>query len=292
VAQRLSRCCERQGWLPEAMRTRSCTVDRSIDPGAALLFAALPKGRGRGRRVYLTSFAYGEEYETMQVALGDSALRHGATHLVPWRRADLCKTAFYRENRAVLDLQRGSGYWLWKPFIILQLLLAIDEGDYVWYHDSGYTIKADVTPIIDWAERFNDGIMPGIYLPCYASREWTKRDCYVYMGCDDERFWNHCLIQPGWSFWRKSPRSIDIVAQWLHHALDPRILTDHPNTCGLPNLPGFIDHRHDQSVFTNIFIKNGLKSFGTPDDPLPRYPKDIEYLADRAARFLDASAGG
>jgi len=44
------------------------------------------------------------------------------------------------------------------------------------------------------------------------------------------------------------------VANWLTFASDPRAVTDQPNELG-ENLPGFKDHRHDQSVFSLLCKK-------------------------------------
>lgn len=292
VARRLSQAVAAQGWFDAAMRGLCLPDVSALDPFVRRQFPGLFTGTAArspaGRRVCFVSFAFGAAYEALQARMAEAAIGCGATCVAPWRREDLMATDFYRANRTVLDLRRGAGYWLWKPYIILQALLAAEEGDWVWYHDSGYPLETDITPIIDWADGYNDGYMPGIYLPCYKNREWTKRDCYVVMGCDVPAVWDHCLIQPGWSFWRKSPKTVAIIAEWLKYAVDPRALTDHPNVCGQPNLPEFIDHRHDQSVFTCLFAKLGLTTFGNPDDPLPRYPKDIHFLVERASAFLDA----
>ena len=40
---------------------------------------------------------------------------------------------------------------------------------------------------------------------------------------------------------------------------------DGPNACGLPNRPDFVDHRHDQSVLTNLVVKHDVKPFRIDD---------------------------
>jgi len=43
--------------------------------------------------------------------------------------------------------------------------------------------------------------------------------------------------------------------------LDERIASErNQNTCGLPNLPGFVEHRGDQSILTNLSIKYDIKT--------------------------------
>ena len=53
----------------------------------------------------------------------------------------LRKTNFYKKNKNILDEPRGAGYWLWKPYIILETFKQIDEGDVVLYIDSSDTFK-------------------------------------------------------------------------------------------------------------------------------------------------------
>lgn len=203
--------------------------------------------------------------------LNISALKYGGfTEVSVWNLNRLRKTEFYNRNRKILNQSRGAGYWLWKPFIILNELKNKNDGDYVVYSDCGRggkyrIITRNINLLLEWSSRYNNGVLPGLYAPQYgASKTWTKRDCYVLTGCDKEVFWEHCQIQASFSIWEKNEMSITFLRKWLEYCQDERMLTDIPNTCGLPNLPGFIEHRHDQSVLTLCAVKNGFKGFGNP----------------------------
>ena len=54
------------------------------------------------------------------------------------------------------------------------------------------------------------------------------------------------------------------LQEWAEAMSDPRVLTDMPNTCGLPNLEEFVDHRHDQSVLTIIAARHGIVPAPSP----------------------------
>ena len=41
----------------------------------------------------------------------------------------------------------------------------------------------------------------------------------------------------------------------LNYSTDKRIITDDPNTQGLPNYPGFKSNRHDQTVLSILYKK-------------------------------------
>jgi hypothetical protein len=144
----------------------------------------------------------------------------------------------------------------------LEKLAAVADGDFVIYSDcgrgNGFRFLRAVDPLLEWVDSLGDGAMPGVSVPQYGSNaKWTKRDCFVYMDCDNERFWQHPQIQATHSVWKKTRATTDFVATWLRYCCDPRIITDAPNTSGLNNLPGFVEHRHDQSVLTNLVIASG-----------------------------------
>jgi hypothetical protein len=86
---------------------------------------------------------------------------------------------------------------------------------------------------------------------------WTKRDCFVLMGMDNEVARNTPQALASSFVCRKTPSSIAFVEEWLRLVQDPRIVTDLPNTQGLPNYPEFKDHRHDQSVMSLLTLKYG-----------------------------------
>jgi len=81
------------------------------------------------------------------------------------------------------------------------------------------------------------------------------------MDCDESIYKESPQVQATFSIWKKNADSIDFVQKWLKYGQDRRIITDDENTCGLPNDPQFIRHRWDQSILTNLVIKEGLIPF-------------------------------
>jgi hypothetical protein len=216
----------------------------------------------RRYKVHLITFASGG-FSNAQQWLARSALEFGRIDFVcAFSPSNIQHTKFYTAHRDILDAPRGAGYWLWKPYLILEKLTAVADGDFVIYWDcgrwSGYRFLRAVDPLLEWADTLGDGAMPGVSVPHYGlNAKWTKRDCFIYMDCDSERFWQHPQIQGTYSVWKKTRATTHFVATWLRYCCDPRIITDAPNTCGLDNLPGFVEHRHDQSVLTNLVIASG-----------------------------------
>ena len=40
----------------------------------------------------------------------------------PFNRKQLESTKFYKDNKKILDQDKGAGWWLWKPYYILEVL--------------------------------------------------------------------------------------------------------------------------------------------------------------------------
>ena len=88
----------------------------------------------------------------------------------------------------------------------------------------------------------------------YKNSDWTKRDCFELMNAYTEKYHNAIQVEAGIIVCKKTKFSLDAMSIWLEYCKIPQIITDMPNTCGKDNLPGFQDHRHDQSILTNIMI--------------------------------------
>jgi hypothetical protein len=73
------------------------------------------------------------------------------------------------------------------------------------------------------------------------------------------------------------------VEMWLDACTDARVLTDAPNTCGQPNLPGFVEHRHDQSVLSVLFWRerDRLPHRTCPPAVKPGYLRHHRRLQER-----------
>ena len=230
-------------------------------------------------------------YAKRQQHLHQSASTHGGiTKHHPWNRDMLRETEFYKAHREILDQKRGAGYWLWKPYLILKLLHEIPEGDFLVYHDVGRAIRRNIhvgyeftrsiQPLIDWTEH-NGGIYPGVAVPIYGpNKKWIKRDCFVLMDCDSEKYWNHCQIQASFNIWQNLPATQEFIKEWLHYCSNPRILTDIPDQCKEPAFDEFEDHRHDQSILTNMVIKYQTPVYGNVAKDTFKY-RDINHVLMR-----------
>ena len=101
------------------------------------------------------------------------------------------------------------------------------------------------------------------------------------MDCDKTNYWNADQVEAGIIAFKKTDENILFLQEWLEYAKNKYILTDHPNTSGKANFDSFIDHRHDQSILTNLCIKydvklvNGIRKYaGVNIQDIMNYPVD------------------
>lgn len=161
---------------------------------------------------------------------------------------------FKTVNSEIWNQPRGYGYWMWKPYIILDYLNNhCDENDMVVYCDAGDFFWKDVL------DQFCDDVSDEKPVTAIKSRHWTqaqytKMDCMVLMGCDDEKYLTSQIYASLIAI-KNNSISRGFINEWLEYCKNVNILTDAPNICGKDNFPEFIDHRHDQSIFTNLMNK-------------------------------------
>jgi len=211
------------------------------------------------------SFANERYYSSLDL-LEKSSVEIGGVDLFVRRTAEqLKRTDFWNKNRYILDRPRGAGYWIWKPHIILETMENLEDGDVVMYSDAGLKVIDDLGPLFTATVGNSNGGKVLFKVPGpHVNRMWTKRDCFVLTGCDEKKYWDGILTNGAVSLWTKSDENLEYLKIYLRYLRDPRIVTDDLNMCGMPDLQGFKEHRHDQSVLSLLSIKNSLELYRDP----------------------------
>lgn len=153
----------------------------------------------------------------------------------------------------------GFGFYSWKPVIILDVLNKIEDGDVVLYHDAGrieykYEFKNDINILVkEVIEKYN-GI--GVGLGPFKQKDWCKKDCFVYMNCNEEKYWNLNQLSANWSIWEKNSLSKEILELWQMYCFHPHgIVTTYDTESNLSDFDTFREHRWDQAILTNLIYK-------------------------------------
>ncbi|MDQ7989788.1 MAG: hypothetical protein REI09_09175 [Candidatus Dactylopiibacterium sp.] len=195
---------------------------------------------------------------------------------------------FVAQFRARLDpAARGFGYWCWKPQVILQALDGLAEGDVLQYTDSGCHLnekgRARLHEYFSMAARSETGLLvfqaippsfhDGRPLLDLRERKWAKADLLAHFGfLDDQAVLESQQIGAGVIFVRKCRRSQEIIREWLGvYEMDFSLGDDTPSR--IPDLPGFVEHRHDQSIFSLLCKKHGVAGISSYEYWYPRRGK-------------------
>ncbi len=216
----------------------------------------------------LVTFATGS-FASAQQRLVDSARSlAGFRKSIAWD-ADRLRDAGFGADMPDLLSKRGAGYWMWKPFIVLAALEDTTlDSDWVLYYDvgagKGNRITREMDPLANWADRVNGGLMPGVLIPEFGPTAWwTRRDTFIGMDCDGPRYHQLPQVQATFCLFRRGERSRAFVQRWWEAARQIALIGEGEDAPNAPNLPGFLGHRHDQSILTLLCAREGVVPFGS-----------------------------
>ncbi|WP_432633781.1 hypothetical protein [Brachyspira sp.] len=174
---------------------------------------------------------------------------------------------------------RGFGYWCWKPFVILKTLENIKDGDILVYADIGCHINKE------GEKRFNEYLDIVIehkalcFKLSYLERYWTKADLFNYFDkLNDKNITDTPQRPSGFFICEKNNINLEFVNKWLQVYYDDfSLIDDTPSK--IPNLDGFVENRHDQSVFS---ILSKIYNFYTIDEC--EFENNIKHFPFNASR--------
>jgi hypothetical protein len=166
---------------------------------------------------------------------------------------------FVLNNKNILELDRGGGYWLWKPYIINETLKKINENDIVFYLDSKYYFMEDFTELylnymenndlLVWKNKPNN--------PIWHMKNWCKMDVILKYDMSKKIFdenaeecWGGALVI------KKNEHTIKYMKEWLDMCCIYEDITDAPSK--VENSGLFCEHRHDQTLLSIILYKYNI----------------------------------
>lgn len=155
-------------------------------------------------------------------------------------------TFFKEENKEIMAMKRGNGYWSWKPYVVLE---AMKKGyKYVAYCDAGSKFSKPVEYYVSNMEK--DFI---VFSTPNKEICWTKRSVLVEMDCDQEIYKETNQIAATCFIVKNNEESRRIVEDWLNLCERRELITDEIT---MENYKEFCEHRHDQSLFSLVMKKN------------------------------------
>jgi hypothetical protein len=213
-------------------------------------------------------------------------LRNQARELKLFRKVlkpELDNEFIQKHYRFMQFYQRGFGYYIWKPHIILKSLQECEEGEILLYSDSGCrfgtSINERLSIWIDMLKNNSKNIL-GFTLTA-LELEWTKMDTINAINPNIKV--NEFQHLSGIILFINNEFTRNFVKEWSEWAIKDNYhhFTDAPSQ--LLNYPSFQEHRHDQSVFSLLLKKYKDQIITIPDET---YPPD-EDKPIRALRAMN-----
>jgi len=151
--------------------------------------------------------------------------------------------------------RRGFGYWRWKSMIVKQTMGCMSDGDILFYSDAGtYWNEKGLSRfheyLFELGKEKNGGILT--FQEPFLEKDYSKGDALKLLGV-----YNNWDVLMSFQLWagcfgiRKCENSVQLISQWynlLHQPSFFHLITDKRSS--VSNLPGFVEHRHDQSIFS------------------------------------------
>ena len=128
----------------------------------------------------------------------ESARDSGGFDFVTAHNINYLSEKFRYKISVVLAGTKGGGHWLWKPYIILKTLIErMSDNDLLMYQDADSYLIRDAGPMLKAAQDLEPGIV--LFHSGHLEEECSKRDSYIIMDMDDQRFTNRSNALVGFS---------------------------------------------------------------------------------------------
>ncbi len=184
---------------------------------------------------------------------------------------------FKEQFKHILELPRGGGYWIWKPYIIHKHLEKINDGDILIYLDAGCYINPNghkrFKEYIEMLNGEGEGEGSGcisFQMSHHTEDKWTTKEIFEHFNIHEG---SRDIIESGQfiatvRMFKKNANSMNIVSAWRNALYqNPLLFTDYYNDANAANAANanasatfnnnfnknkFIENRHDQSVLSVV----------------------------------------
>ena len=198
-----------------------------------------------------------EAYYKAQELQTRTAKIAGFSEVIEYGPEDIEDT-FRKEHKDIFDIKRGNGLWLWKPYLIKKTLDEMEDGDILFYCDSGACFFRRIEGILSKLE------MQDIWVSVLPLKEkqFTKKDTFKLLDCNTAYYKETAQISGTFCAFRKSKQSIEFVNEWLYWCCCIKALETPVNREKEEDF--FYAHREDQSILSLLIKKYKVRAWSDP----------------------------
>ena len=207
------------------------------------------------QKIYFLTYGDTYKYRTSKKHLISLARYSGFfENCISLSKKDLDQN-FVNKYQAILNEERGGGFYIWKPKIISQTLNEISIGDIVVYTDAGSTFNFHAEKrFYEYIEMLNSSEYGNLRFENKKEnleKYWTNKEIFQEFNLDPEsEHGNSVQLMGGHLIFKKNPHSLDFLNHFFEIIdADSKLITDFYNE---NQIPGFKENRHDQSIMSLI----------------------------------------
>lgn len=242
--------------------------------------------------LYLCSFASPDLKSSVKrfINQADEMSLYKKVKIFGWNDLSLDKKKqieiFFKKNN-----KRLFGYACWKPEIILKYLEEIPENSILQYSDIGCHLnKKGLNRLKEYIEITNQKnilafqykkpdfkINNNLKYQIYFESEYTKGDLFNYFKLDENSpFKKSEQLWSGTIFFKNNSISKFFLKKWLEICKINNLIDDSPSI--EKNSKEFVEHRHDQSVFSILCKLNKVTFLSV---------SECEWAEDKNGRYWE-----
>ena len=236
-------------------------------------------------KIHLVTFAT-KDYLTSAFLLRKTALNNGFDYVHLYTEDNI--TDFIKDNPDLFKHKRGFGLWCWKPYVILETLKKVPDGDLVFYLDSAIKVLKNMSPLFKSIKENNNCFYlvgtNGNKDTHYYVKDYTKEEVLKELNVlNNEHILNSGQISAGLHGHINNSKTFNIISEWLNLCTQEKLMTD--EGCKINN-------RHDQSILTilvykyNLYITHDISQYGKGD-----IKDHIQYIDHHRQRLSTPSIG-
>jgi len=217
-------------------------------------------------RKFFTSFASPKMVSALHRISRQSASTQMFDEVIPYELDDLAPEFRSTFKDKLSEDIRGFGYWSWKAQVVQQTLAKMNDGDQLLYADAGchinsygkqrlqeyFDMLSDERPFVIFQQDPDDSVFgeTNPKISNWPNKNWIKGDLIDHFGIRDR---DDILSQQTYYattfLLQKNDTTVKFVNDWLELIkTNWKFIDDSPSVA--PDLPSFIEHRHDQSIFS------------------------------------------
>lgn len=228
-------------------------------------------------KFYFLTFGAGVQYAKSLERIKEQAKSmHVFEEIFAYNETDLPSEFIDAHKDFISANPRGYGYWIWKPYLIHYIIKnKTEDGDVLLYSDCGCTLRptglARLFNYFIHAINSKNGVV-GFELS-YPEKKHTKMDTISYMNAMHLSDSNQIMATD--IILCKKSGTEDLIKKWYDTCISDNYHYVDDSQSIINNSYIFVEHRHDQSIFSITMKLNGGSTLlgeeteiNSPDQPI------------------------